>query len=175
MEEWALDAAANGDFSGIKTEEVVLEIVERRRAVRLCPCCKKDIRFNFSRHLTSCSKGRACTLCHAIPENLDTHFLECTGNKFPCRVCQQIHHSKEERVEHELQCRRVNNNAHLERNVHPRPDPQQDGDIPTGEQSLGGLCRKIVLNPPPNCGSDFEGFILFSRDQLTSILEHFRG
>ena len=128
MEDWGLDAAANGDYSGIRTEEVVLKIVERRRPVRLCTCCKKDIKFKFTRHLTSCSKCRACTLCHAIPENLDDHFLECTGNKFPCRVCPQILHRRKE--------------------LYPRPDPQQDGDIPAGVQSLGGLCRKIVLDPP---------------------------
>ena len=51
----------------------------------------------------------------------------------------------------------------------------ENGDIPTGEHSLGGLCRRIILNPPSNCGSDFEGALLFSRDQLTCILEHFRG
>ena len=47
MEEWAVDSAAGGDFSGIRTEEVVLDIVERKRPQRLCPCCNKDIKVNF--------------------------------------------------------------------------------------------------------------------------------
>ena len=51
MEEWAFDAAAGGDFSGIRTEEVVLDIAERKRPQRLYPCCNKDIKFNFTRHL----------------------------------------------------------------------------------------------------------------------------
>ena len=92
MEEWAIDAAAGGDFSGINTEEVVLDIAERKRPQRLCPCCNKNIKFQFTRHLKACSKGRACTLCLTIPESLLDHELECSGHKFPCRVCHQILH-----------------------------------------------------------------------------------
>ena len=77
MEEWAVDAAAGGDFSGIKTEDVVLDIAERKRPQRLCPCCSKDIKFHFTRHLKACSKGGACTLCLTIPESLLDHELEC--------------------------------------------------------------------------------------------------
>ena len=83
--------------------------------------------------------------------------------------------SLQDQTEHELQCRRVNNNAHFERNVLPRVDVNNAEEIPDGEQALGGLCRKIVLNPPPNCGSDFEGCVLNLREQLTYILEHLRG
>ena len=73
-----------------------------------------------------------------------------------------------------MECRRVDHNAHMERDVHPRPNPRS-GDIPTEEQSLGGLCTRIILNLPSNCGSDFERALLFSRDQLTCNLEHSRG
>ena len=61
------------------------------------------------------------------------------------------------------------------RNVRHHVDVNNAEEIPDGEQALGGLCRKIVLNPPPNCGSDFEGCVVNLREQLTYILEHLRG
>ena len=155
MEIWALDAAANGDNSGVQTTEVVLDVVDRRRPTKTCPACKQSVTRNFSRHLASCSRGKACLLCHEIPANLEEHQTNCSGNQLPCRVCGVVVASLQDQTEHELQCRRVNNNAHFERNVRPRVDVNNAEEIPDGEQALGGLCRKIVLNPPPNCGSDF--------------------
>ena len=81
MESWALDAAANGDNSGVKTLEVILEITERRKSSRSCPCCNHEIHQHFHRHVRSCSKGKACMMCMTVPEDLEAHQTECTGNE----------------------------------------------------------------------------------------------
>ena len=90
IEIWAMDSAAYGDNSGVQT-------ADNRGCTRCCGEKKthknwtglsKSATRKFYRHLASCSKGKACLLCHEIPENLEEHQTTCCGNQFPCRVCR---------------------------------------------------------------------------------------
>ena len=187
----------------IEITHIVLDVKVVKRKYHICPSCKQEIKRNFSRHLQSCAKGKACKACSKIiPTNLKEHEESCRGDYHPCRLCDKAFPNLQCRKQHEAVCRKFS--PSFMRNVqqrgagatdassaasastttidppatsstsHPGPSSVETA-LPPHQSALKGGFRVFSLKPPPGTSTDFEGALTFSQDRIVSILDHVRG
>ena len=179
MEDAVWNAARSGDFTPIKTISTTLSVRQKKNRGQQCPKCSKWYRHHFNDHLLSCGEGKWCSICRTEQSDMVAHKQVCRGDLFPCRVCGSVLMCRQDRTEHEKECRRPDSSA-TSRNVRPRyavDDPADDPPPPgvTEQTAIEGLFRKISLTPPPGTGTDFEGALINHHPQLVSILNDRRG
>ena len=105
---------------------LMVEPMEKKKT-RQCPSCEEEVDYiNFMRHVRACSKGKCCTRCLTIVDDMEEHKKTC-----------QTHYKK----------RKVDEPREVPTSSSARTAPNSSSPLEM-EEAVEGRFRRITLYPP---------------------------